>query len=124
MTADAPARGERFSIGDDRRLRAVRAGPARSDRPLVVLEAGAFGFSADWAAVQARLADQGVRSLAYDRAGLGYSDPGPEPRDSLAIAVDLERLLASIGETGPLILCGHSMAGLHVRLFAARNPGR
>ena len=38
-------------------------GPDASTRPLVVLEAGSFGFSADWAAVQARLAAEGLRSL-------------------------------------------------------------
>jgi pimeloyl-ACP methyl ester carboxylesterase len=111
-------------IGDGRMLHAVFVGPPDIGGPLVVLEAGSFGFSADWAAVQAKLALRGVRSMAYDRAGLGFSTPGPEPRDGLAIAGDLERLLAVAGELGRLILCGHSMAGLHVRLFAARNPGR
>ena len=111
-------------VADGRRLRAAPAGPAISRRPLVVLEAGSFGFSADWAAVQARLTAEGLRSLAYDRAGLGWSDPGPEPRDSRAIVADLEALLAALGETGPLILCGHSMAGLHARLFAGRNASR
>jgi pimeloyl-ACP methyl ester carboxylesterase len=106
-----------------RRLHAVFAGERAGD-PLVVFEAGAFGFSADWAAVQEELAGRNIRSLAYDRAGLGFSDPGPLPRDSAAIALDLERLLARAGERGPLVLCGHSMAGLHLRLFCARNRTR
>ncbi len=72
--------------------------------------------------VQERLAARGHRSIAYDRAGLGLSDPGPSPRDGLAIAGDLEALLAAIGEGGPFILVGHSMAGLHAHLFAVRNP--
>lgn len=117
-------RGRMVEVAPGRTLRAVAEGPARSLRPLVVLEAGSFGFSADWAAVQARLAAEGLRSLAYDRAGLGWSDPGPEPRDSHAIVTDLEALLAALGETGPLIVCGHSMAGLHERLFALRNAAR
>jgi pimeloyl-ACP methyl ester carboxylesterase len=111
-------------IGGGRTLHAIVAGPEGAAAPLVVLEAGAFGFSTDWAAVQAKLAVRGLRSLAYDRAGLGFSGPGPEPRDGLAIAADLERLLRHLGEPGPFVLCGHSMAGLHVRLFAARNPDR
>jgi len=119
-----PPRGAVVEIGGGRRMRAVRAGPTASLHPLVLLEAGAFGFSADWAVVQERLAVKGLRSLAYDRAGLGFSDPGPGPRDGLAIAGDLEALLAAIGEGGPLILCGHSMAGLHLRLYAGRNPAR
>jgi len=105
-------------------MHVVFAGPAAAANPLVLLESGAFGMSADWAAVQEALAAANYRSLAYDRAGLGRSDPGPSPRDGLAIVGDLERLLRALGEHGPFILCGHSMAGLHVRLFAARNPGR
>ncbi|HTX49396.1 MAG TPA: alpha/beta fold hydrolase [Caulobacteraceae bacterium] len=114
-------RGRFVEVAGGRRLRVVAEGPPTSTRPLVVLEAGSFGFSADWAAVQSRLAAQGLRSLAYDRAGLGLSDPGPAPRDSAAIVDDLEALLAAEDETGPLIVCGHSMAGMHVRLFASRN---
>jgi pimeloyl-ACP methyl ester carboxylesterase len=106
-----------------RGLHLVRAGPATGE-PVVLLEAGSFGFSADWAVVQAQLAALGLRSLAYDRAGLGLSDPGPSPRDGLAVAADLERLLAEAAEPGPFVLVGHSMAGLHVQLFAGRNRGR
>jgi pimeloyl-ACP methyl ester carboxylesterase len=114
-----------IDIGCGRTLHAILAGPSDSPEPLVVLEAGAFGFSADWAAVQEKLSRRGLRSLAYDRAGLGFSSrPGPEPRDGRAIVQDLERLLAHLGEPGPFVLCGHSMAGLHVRLFAAHNAGR
>jgi pimeloyl-ACP methyl ester carboxylesterase len=114
--------GEMADVGG-RRLHVVCAGPAASS-PLVLLEAGSFGFSADWSVVQAQLAARGLASLAYDRAGLGYSDPGPAPRDGLAIAADLEALLARLGEERRLIYVGHSMAGLHAHLFAARNPGR
>jgi pimeloyl-ACP methyl ester carboxylesterase len=116
-------RGEMAEIGE-RRLRYVLAGPDASPRPLAVLEAGSFGFSADWAAVQGKLAAEGLRSIAYDRAGLGVSDPGPMPRDSNAIVADLEDLLAAIDEPGPYVLCGHSMAGMHVRLFADRNAAK
>lgn len=115
--------GRMVDIGG-RSLRLVCEGPARSDSPTVWMEAGAFGLAADWAAVQAGLAAKGLRSCAYDRAGLGFSDPGPKPRDSQAVVADLERLIAASGETGPFILAGHSMAGLHTRLFAARNPDK
>lgn len=115
-------RGELIDIGG-RRLRAVRAGPAESGA-LAVLECGSFGCAADWAVVQSRLASIGVASLAYDRAGLGYSDPGPAPRDGAAIAADLETLLARMGEARPLVAVGHSMAGLFLRIFAPRNRER
>lgn len=117
-----PTRGALVDIGG-RRLRIVRAGPDTTG-PLIVLECGAFGCAADWAVVQQRLADRGLRSLAYDRAGLGYSDPGPRPRDGRAIVADLEALLTHVGETGPLILVGHSMGGLLLRVFVGRNRER
>lgn len=110
-------------IGGGRRLHLVRAGPEGA-RPTVLLEAGSFGFSADWSVVQARLAERGLRSLAYDRAGLGHSEVGPAPRDGLAIAADLEALLEAAHEPGPILYVGHSMAGLHAHLFAGRNRER
>jgi pimeloyl-ACP methyl ester carboxylesterase len=104
-----------------RKLRLVCAGP-KSTQPTVWMEAGAFGLAADFAAIQEKLTAKGIRSCAYDRAGMGWSDPGPKPRDSRAIAADLAKLIAASGEPGPFILMGHSMAGLHVRLFAAEHP--
>ena len=106
-----------------RNLRAVRAGP-EDTQPLIVCEHGAFGCAADWTVVQDRLAALGLRSLAYDRAGLGYSDPGPAPRDGREINHDCDALLAALGEAGPLLLMGHSMGGLMVRLFALTRPER
>jgi pimeloyl-ACP methyl ester carboxylesterase len=112
-------RGELIDIGG-RRFRVVRRGPSQA-RPTVVFEAGSFGTSADWATVQDALGDR-LRTFAYDRAGLGLSDPGPKPRDSRAISGDLRKLLAAAGETGPFILAGHSMAATHLYVFALRHP--
>ncbi len=122
VTGPFKPRGERVDIGG-RHMRIVCAGPP-GPGPTVIMEAGAFGLAADYGAVQASLAAKGIRSCAYDRAGMGWSDPGPGPRDSRAIVSDLEALLAAKGEDGPFIVMGHSMAGLHVRLFAARNAER
>lgn len=115
--------GRMIDIGG-RRMHMVCAGPAASGRPTVLFESGAFGFSADWAVVQARLTAAGVRSCAYDRAGLGFSDAGPGPRDGVHVAQDLESLLRASGERGPFVLVAHSMAGIYVRLFADRNPDK
>jgi pimeloyl-ACP methyl ester carboxylesterase len=114
-------RGEKIDVGG-RALRIVRSGPATSPRPLVVLEHGAFGCASDWAVVQERLAARGLRSVAYDRAGLGHSDPGPRPRDGRAIVADLAALLRELDEPGPYVLAGHSMGGLMVRLYAVTHP--
>jgi pimeloyl-ACP methyl ester carboxylesterase len=123
MTRHAPERGRMVDIGG-RSLRIVCEGPKDGRFPTAVLEAGAFGFSADWAEVQAQLTTRGIHSCAYDRAGLGYSDAGPSPRDGTAVAADLEALLRAADEPGPYVLVGHSMAGLSVRIFAARNAAQ
>jgi pimeloyl-ACP methyl ester carboxylesterase len=112
-------RGEMIDIGG-RRFRAVRQGPS-GEGPTVLFEAGSFGTSADWAVVQGALGER-MRSFAYDRAGLGFSDPGPKPRDSRAITADLQKLLWAAGEEGPFVLVGHSMAGVHLYSFALRYP--
>ena len=114
-------RGQMVDIGQGRQLHMICEG-APSSAPTVLFEAGAFGFSADWGAVQAALLAKGIRSCAYDRAGLGASPMATGPRDGLAISRDLEALLTAANETGPFILVGHSMAGAYVSLFALRNP--
>ena len=116
----ASHRGELIDVGG-RRLRIVRAGRP-SARPTIVLEHGAFGCASDWAVVQARLAAKGLASVAYDRAGLGHSEPGPKPRDGQAIVADLAALLRALDEAGPFVLVGHSMGGLMVRLYALTHP--
>src|SRR5690349_11696349 len=66
-------RGELVDIGGGRRLRLVCEGP-KSGQPTVWMEAGAFSGAADFAAIQRKLSAKGLRSCAYDRAGMGYSD--------------------------------------------------
>jgi pimeloyl-ACP methyl ester carboxylesterase len=120
-SAEPPPRGERVDIGG-RRLRLVSMGPqSAAPTPTVLFEAGAFGTAADWAVVQAAIADR-YRSCAYDRAGLGYSDPGPAPRDSKAIVRDLEALLQSAKIAPPYVLVAHSMAPVHAYRFALEHP--
>jgi pimeloyl-ACP methyl ester carboxylesterase len=118
-----PRRGEMIDVGG-RRMRIVCMGPVKSDKPVIILEAGAFGFAADFGTVQDQLTAKGLRNCAYDRAGMGYSDPSPEPRDGIAIASDLEKLLAAARIAPPYVMIGHSMAGLRLREFAGRNPGK
>ena len=86
-------------------------------KPTVVLEAGLGSFSPNWHWVQLALADE-LRVVSYDRAGLGWSDPSPEPRDAHTMAVELHTALHLAGITGPYVLAGHSFGGLVVRAFA------
>jgi pimeloyl-ACP methyl ester carboxylesterase len=90
-------------------------------RPTVILEQGLGGTSAHWARVQPDLA-QTTRVCAYDRAGMGWSDPGPEPRDAEHIATELHNLLHNAGVPGPYVLAGWSFGGLYVRIYAGQYP--
>src|SRR5215210_7942629 len=87
--------------------------------PTVILEAANLGMSAHWTRVQQQVA-QTTRVCAYDRAGLGWSEPGPEPRDARRVSSELHTLLSDAGTEGPYVLVGHSYGGLYARMYAAR----
>jgi pimeloyl-ACP methyl ester carboxylesterase len=90
--------------------------------PTVVLEAGSGGFSAHWVRVQREVYGT-TRVCAYDRAGMGWSEMGPEPRDAERISGELHALLKGANIEGPYVLVGHSFGGLYLRTYAARYPG-
>jgi pimeloyl-ACP methyl ester carboxylesterase len=96
-----------------------------SGSPTVVWEAGANGSGWLNAAqyLMGKLAETS-RVCVYDRAGLGWSDPGPNEdvsHWSEAVA-DLHTALAKAGEKGPYVMAGHSYGGLLARLFALTYP--
>ena len=92
-----------------------------SGGPTVVLEAGMGSFSPNWHWVQDELAPI-VRSVAYDRAGLGWSRPSRRQRDAQTIAMELRDALREAGIEPPYVLAGHSFGGLPVRAFADLYP--
>jgi pimeloyl-ACP methyl ester carboxylesterase len=89
--------------------------------PTVILEAGMSGWSTDWILVQPEIAKE-TRVCAYDRAGYGWSEAGPQPRDSQQVATELHTLLAKYGIDGKVILVGHSLGGLFVQHYARTYP--
>jgi pimeloyl-ACP methyl ester carboxylesterase len=89
--------------------------------PTVVLDAGSGGFSAHWVRVQREVSGT-TRVCSYDRAGMGWSEMGPEPRDAKQISSELHTLLKGANIEGPYVLVGHSFGGLYVRTYAARYP--
>lgn len=84
--------------------------------PTVILESGLGDVLVEWQTVQDQLSSF-ARVCSYDRAGYGDSDPGPFPRTSSQISVELHALLQNAGEHPPLILVGHSFGGYNVRVF-------
>ncbi len=87
--------------------------------PTVVLDSGWGGPTTAWAYVQPGVA-RFTRVCSYDRAGQGFSGPGPLPRDTNALVGDLHGLLHAAGLRPPFVLVGHSLAGLDAVLFADR----
>jgi len=115
-----PAPGVLVDIGGHKlHLRCV--GPAGAG-PTVILEAGGGGFSRDWSLVQDLLSSR-VRTCAYDRAGLGWSEPGPAPRTMRQEVFELHALLEAAKVAGPFVLVGQSIGGLLVRLYTEQYGG-
>jgi pimeloyl-ACP methyl ester carboxylesterase len=85
--------------------------------PTVVIDAGLGDWSSMWGFVQPGVAKT-TRVCTYDRAGIGWSDPGPLPRDARQFTKELHTLLQNAHIPGPYVLVGHSMGGLPVRVFA------
>lgn len=89
--------------------------------PTVVFDSGWSDWAPAWAVVQPRIAAF-TRACAYDRAGSGFSDPGPMPRTTERIATELHDALHSGKITGPYVLVGSAYGGDHIRAFADLFP--
>jgi pimeloyl-ACP methyl ester carboxylesterase len=121
----------RAAPGDELYARPGRLVPAQGTRlnfyctgagsPTVVFDSGWGDWAPVWAIVQPAVA-KWTRACSYDRAGAGYSDPGPMPRTSMRIADELLSGLRNAGIRGPYILVGNAFGGDNVRTFAARHP--
>ncbi|HEY3904751.1 MAG TPA: alpha/beta hydrolase [Streptosporangiaceae bacterium] len=97
----------------------VRWVEAGAGGPVVVLDAG-LGEPATlaYAAVMPAVAER-TRVIAYDRAGIGTSDPV----SSVSVRSEIDDLAAVVTATGePCVLAGHSWGGLLVQLLAVQHP--
>ena len=131
-----PQVGRSVNIGG----RTLNIDCAGTGRPAVILESGANwalnpavhdprtifsnggprpGYS--WVLVQRALAT--VTTVCwYDRAGSGWSDVGPYPRDSAAHARDLHALLRAAPVPPPYVLVGESSAAMDARVYTGFYP--
>jgi pimeloyl-ACP methyl ester carboxylesterase len=74
-----------------------------------------------WREVQPSIA-KFARVCSFDRAGMGFSSPGPLPRDARAMVADLHALVTRAQIPPPYVLVGHSIASLYALLYADRYP--
>ena len=98
------------------RLHVVCAG---TGEPLVLLEAGIAASSLSWTRVMPGVAAF-TRACAYDRAGLGWSDPARAPRGVNQMVGELRGVLAHAASPGPAVLVGHSFGAFLVLVYASR----
>lgn len=87
----------------------------------MLFDSGLGGDSFDWNTVAPAVA-QFTQACRYDRAGMGYSDPGPMPRTSGQIAEEMAALIRNGGLRAPVVLAGLSFGGYNTRIVASEHP--
>lgn len=110
-------------------MRVVTAGLDRRGpgQPVVVLESGApdptpgFSSLATWKALLPELARIGP-VIAYERRGIGLSEPDSETPTLPRVARVLHALLAELRVAPPYVLAGHSWGGNYIRAFFDQFP--
>lgn len=89
--------------------------------PTVILEAGLCATSLNWRPLQQNLS-RFARVVAYDRAGLGWSDAARQPRTPTQLTLELRDMLQTAEIAGPYILVGHSFGCFIIQRFAQLFP--
>jgi pimeloyl-ACP methyl ester carboxylesterase len=87
-----------------------------------VLDAGAGAWSFEWWRLQPLLAKVG-RACAFDRAGLGWSEPSRGAHDGATAAVELSALVRAAKLSRPFVYVGHSLGANFAMIYAAKYPG-
>jgi pimeloyl-ACP methyl ester carboxylesterase len=114
----APVTRNQVILGG-RTLRWVESGVGT---PTVILIAGRNDTALTWGPVLAALASR-THAVAYDRAGLGDSDPERHTPSTERTMADLSRLI-NVVSAGPCVVAGHSYGGLLALMLAASHPGQ
>jgi pimeloyl-ACP methyl ester carboxylesterase len=113
-------RGQLYNV-NDHQMHIICTGESSDGSPTVILQAGGAAESLYWYWVQNQLAEH-TRVCAYDRAGLGWSEPVSTPRDPVTIVGELHTLLEAADVQPPYIMAGHSYGAILARVYATEYP--
>lgn len=114
-----PTPGQRYDVGGYN----VHIYCMGQGSPAVIVDVGLGDDSTDWLEIQQKVSAE-TKICVFDRPGYGWSDFGPQPRDSQRIAYELETLLPMAGLSPPYVMVGHSFGGYNIRVFTANNPDK
>lgn len=112
-----PPPGQLIDVGGYK-MHIVCTGPQNAGAPTVILDHVGAANAAQWGLIQPEIAKT-TRVCAYDRAGFGWSERGPTPRDARQSMHELHTLLGNAAITAPYILVGHSYGANVARLYVA-----
>ena len=101
----------------------VCIGELRPGEPTVIFESSGFGGALSSEKAREETAAR-TRVCSYDRAGTGWSDPGPATMPASVLVDDLERVLARAAIPPPYVLVSSSIGGVTTELFARRHHDR
>ncbi len=105
-----------------RTMHLVCVGATDTGEPTILLEAGGGGDYLTWGEILPVMRST-HRLCAYDRAGLGQSEPPAEASRTAADQVaDLRALLDAAGVSGPFVIGAHSYGATVATLFTQAYP--
>ena len=122
--AEVARSSEQIDVGG-RSLHLECWGERVAGEPTVLLIAGQGPTTSSWELMASRFADDGHHLCAYDRAGIGGSDPAPEAsRTTQDQVADLMALLDAADLQEPVVLAAHSLGSHPAVGLVARAPER
>jgi pimeloyl-ACP methyl ester carboxylesterase len=95
---------------------ATRCAGSKTD-PTVLLVSGYDSPLASWDEVQMRLSAT-TRVCAYDRLGVGHSDPAPRRQTVVDLAHELDAVVSALGLRRPVVLVAQDIGGVIATTWA------
>ena len=90
--------------------------------PTVVFESGGGEDSSEWSNIEPVIQERAnIRTVVYDRTGLGKSDPNPQPYRIGDEVTALRRALHQCDIDGAIIIVAHSYGGFISEILASQD---